>query len=175
MNRRRFLAATALGALAGVAGCAGASESSTPSDGMDVETRHWVTDVLATDYRDRAPDGGPAPPVVLADPAEARDRIDPDEGSTWFDASDEVDRFVRDTDFERSYLLVVQDGDSHQRYLELRSIERTDARLDVWASFDADVGSPVDDLVVHSLVVRVTDEEAGVPDRVELTVADTPP
>lgn len=159
MNRRRFLASAALAGLAGAAGCTGERDDPIIPDGMTVETRHRVANVLATDFRERRTDD--FPPVVLADADEARDRID---------ASAEVREFAQETDFDRSYLLVVQSTGSSEEWLELRLIERTDAGLGVEVVFDANTGAPPDVSAAHSLVIRVTDERMGLPDEVDVTV-----
>ncbi len=78
-----------------------------------------------------------------------------------------------DTDFERSFLVVVQYGRQSATWLELDRIERTDDGLDIVARVEEPSGGYGDDLAIHSLLVRITDRRAGVPDHVSATVHDT--
>jgi len=84
---------------------------------------------------------------------------------------DEVVEFVDETDFDQSYLIVVVAGAWPSGYwLELGTVERIEDGLRVsvaTASPDEPVG---DDAAVHSLAIRVTDEQSDVPDRIEVTI-----
>lgn len=155
--------------MVGVAGCLGRRGDPALPDGMDVETRHWVADVLDRGILDRRTADGGMPAhhyAVVGDRAAARTRIDADGTGV----ADDVEGFVRDTAFGRSYLLVVQDLQSPEEWLALRSVERTDGGLAVEVLVDADTGSPVDSLAPHSLAVRVTDDRAGTPGELDVTV-----
>lgn len=156
------------GTLPGLTGCLRGGGALHVPDGMTVETRHWASDVLVERIwhlrRERDEPVG-SHHALIADERAARDELEGD---------GEVSEFVHGTDFERSYLLVVQNVMQSARWLELRRIERTGSGLDVTvvtASPDEPYG---DDAVVHSLAIRVTDEGGGVPGELAVTVDGEP-
>ncbi len=80
--------------------------------------------------------------------------------------------FLDDTDFDESFVVVVQYGRQSATWLELDRIERTDEGLDVVVGIGEPSGGYGDDLAIHSLLLRITDRRAGVPDRVSAIVRD---
>ena len=160
MNRRPFLALVGGGLAAGGAafGWRWYRSPSLPR-GMSVETLHLEREVFLHEFS--AVDGWREERYVLLGAEEtAIERID---------QIDAVETFVRETDFEESYVLVVQNGMQSDPDLELDAIERTDSGLWVALSIDAPLLGVNDDLVTHSLLIRVTDEE-GPPDDVAIEI-----
>ncbi|MFP8953976.1 hypothetical protein ACLI4Z_13565 [Natrialbaceae archaeon A-arb3/5] len=168
MNRRRLLATTPLFAL-GSAGCLDRVRGPDPDlpDGMSVETVHQTrgtvlerNDPFGAIPSDETPDSFQ---TSISDAAAAVDRLTRD---------DEIDALVRETAFEESYLLVVATGYWQSSYeLVVTAITRTGAGLDV--AIDAEspfIGPGEDDSTLHVLVLRVTDEQAGLPDVVNVAV-----
>lgn len=135
---------------------------------MAIEPRHWVADILEEGLwyqRQEREESINRYHELIADETAAENRIEGDES---------VVEFVEETDFEKSYLLVVQNVMQSARWLELDRITRTDSGLDVavnTASPDEPYG---DDATVHSLAIRVTDERQGVPDTIEVTIDGSP-
>lgn len=131
-------------------------------DGMTVETRHWASDVLEEGlwYLKQERDDPPGTyHLLIAGRATADERVDPD---------DETEGFVRETDFERSYVVLVQNMMQSARWLELRGITREESGLEVSVTTEEPEEPYGDDAVVHSFAIRITDERSGVPD--DLTV-----
>jgi hypothetical protein len=163
MKRRAFLVFGGLG-LGTAGGYLGWRWYRSPSlpDGMRVETRHVEGDV----FTDDGPRGGGSLEwqeeyhTVIRD-TEAIDRESIDDES--------VVRFLDDTDFEASYLVVVQNGMQSEMELVLDAISRREDGLYLDISIDSPRSGP-DDLLVHSLLVRVTDEGGGVPEDVSVDI-----
>jgi hypothetical protein len=80
-----------------------------------------------------------------------------------------VTAFLTDTDFEESYLVVVQNGMQSEMELVLDAISRRTGGLDLDISIDSPQGGP-DDLLIHSLLVRMTDEKRGVPEELSVDI-----
>jgi|APHM01.1.fsa_nt_gi hypothetical protein len=163
MNRRQFLAASGVGV--SVTGGAFAwrwFQSSSLPDGMTVDSWHYEADVLADSA---AEDRGPLGPeeqfyTVLADREAAEQTLNTD-----------VTGALTETEFTQSYLLVVQTGMQSELSLELDGISRTENGLDVSVSVTSPGNGGPDDLRVHSLLVRVTDAETGVPAEIGLDIS----
>lgn len=168
MRRLPFLATAMFGAISGLAGCLRGDGAPRVPEEMTVETRHWASDVLMEGiWHLRSEQDEPVGSyhTAIADESAARSEVEGDDG---------MSEFVHGTDFERSYLLVVQNVMQSARWLELRRIERTGSGLDVTvvtASPDEPYG---DDAVVHSLAIRVTDEGGDVPGELAVTVDGAP-
>jgi hypothetical protein len=164
MERRPFLAASIGLILPTGAGCL--SREQTP-EGMEVDTHHWVADILEEGIwyrRQELNESVEQYHELIEDEIAAKNRIDGDE---------EVMEFVEKTDFTDSYLIIVQNIMQSARWLELHRIERTEQGLDIaikTASPDEPYG---DDATAHSLAIRLTDEQAGVPDDLHVTVDGT--
>ncbi|UTF52520.1 hypothetical protein [Natronosalvus rutilus] len=172
MNRRRFLAGVAMGSVS-VAGCLGARESPTLPDGMTVETHHRVGSHLVDDGLEPSGERPHSYQTILTDRSTARERMrgeDGDGNESEGEAEDEIMEFVAETDFDRSYLVVVVVRSwSSQHWLEVREIERTEDGIHVSIASDSDEPT-VDDAVVHSIAIRITDEEDDEPDAVAVTI-----
>lgn len=82
---------------------------------------------------------------------------------------DSLTAFVDDTDFDESYLVVVQNGMQSEPELVLDTIERRADGIEIELSIDAPRGVD-DDLVIHSLLIRVTDTRDGVPETVAVDI-----
>jgi len=168
MRRRPLLAAAMFGTISGLAGCLRGDGAPSVPEGMTVETRHWASDVLVEGIwhlRREQDEPVESSHTAIVDERAARSEIECDDGTS---------EFVDETDFERSYLLVVQNVMQSARWLELRRIERTGPGLDVTvvtASPDEPYG---DDAVVHSLAIRVTDDSGDVPGELAVTVDGEP-
>ena len=164
MQRRRLLATGAGSALLGLAGCLDAladsgrgSESPDLPEGMSVESYDWTGLVLEDGIRDRELGGEDIDVyhTLITDRATAEDRVLPEA---------ETDGFILDTDFATSYVVVVQNVMQSARWLELSGIRRLDGGgLEVTVVSKEPDGSYGDDAIPHSLVMRVTDEKAGIP------------
>ena len=162
MDRRTVLATSGGVILSAVAGCLDWRRS-TP-DEVEVETRHWVADILEEGIwyqrreHEESIDGFHE---LIEDEMAAQRQISGDE---------DVREFVEGIDFTESYLIVVQNMMQSARWLELQGIQRTDGGLDVrvaTASPDEQYG---DDAAVHSLAIRVTDEQVGPPAELHVTI-----
>ncbi|MFW6002969.1 MAG: hypothetical protein ACOCPT_00925 [Halanaeroarchaeum sp.] len=163
MNRRRYLALAGLG-IGAVGGYTGWRWYRAPSvpDGMSVQPRHFERDIL-TEQTSRSSDfleWKSEYQTVISDP-ETADRVLIDDRS--------ITRFLDDTDFEASYLIVVQNGMQSEMELELDSITRREDGLHLDISIDPPQSGP-DDLGIHSLLIRITDETGDVPDDVSVTI-----
>lgn len=147
--------------LSTIAGCLG--EEQTP-EGIAVDTRHWVADILEEGiwYAHQEREGSVNRyHDLIGDESAAQNRVTQDE---------EVWAYVEEIDFEDSYLIVVQNVMQSARWLELDRIERIERGLDIaveTASPDEPYG---DDATPHSLTIRVTDEQAGIPNELQVTV-----
>lgn len=165
MERRPFLALSVGLILPSVAGCLGGEQI---PERMGVDTRHWVSDILEDGIwhqRQERDESISRYHELIEDETAARNRID---------GTEDVNEFVKETDFTESYLIVVQNIMQSARWLKLQQIERTGHGLDiavVTASPDETYG---DDAAVHSLAIRVTDEQAGAPGGVHVTVDGEP-
>ncbi|WP_312908003.1 hypothetical protein [Natronosalvus caseinilyticus] len=171
MNRRRFLTGVAMGSVS-VAGCLGTGESPALPDGMTVETHHRVGSHLADDGLEPSGERPHSYQTIITDRSTARERMrDGDGGEGEGKNKNEITEFVAETDFDRSYLVVVvARAWSSQHWLEVRDIERTEDGIHVSIASDSDEPT-VDDAAVHSLAIRITDE-GDEPDAVAVSIDD---
>lgn len=158
MNRR-----TIIFGLAGISGISAAgytswtylTESNTDSKG---ETVHIRRDVFTDGRHDGGFDWKEKYHAVISDEATAK---------AVLSENDPIGSFVENTDFADSFLVIVQTGVQSSAALVLDTTEWVDNRLHV----DVDVTYPRDggdDLVTHSLLIRITDEE--VPEKVTVQI-----
>lgn len=162
MNRRNFLALGGLGI--GAAGGYFGWRWYSPSrpDGMEVETQHFERDVLSenssreSDFLEWKEE---YQTTVTDRDAARRELID----------SDPVTSFLNNTDFDESYLLVVQNGMQSEMELVLDGVSRQGDTLHLNVTIISPQGGP-DDLLIHSLLIRVIDEERGVPEDVSVDI-----
>lgn len=172
MKRRTFLAMTGGLFFVPVGGCldrvqTGANGMIIP-DGMAVDTRHWVADILEEGiwYQRQQRDTSVNRYHTLIDGATAaRDRID---------AEESVTEFVVETDFSESYLIIVQNVMQSARWLALRRIERRELGLDISVTTVSPDEPYGDDASAHSLAIRITDEQTGTPDDIHVTIDGNP-
>lgn len=160
MHRRRFLSGLAIVPF-GLGGCLGTGANSNIPDGMTVETHHRVGSHLVDDEIEPSGERPRSYQTIIHSNTVAEERMS--------DAA-EVEEFSKETDFDQSYLVVVVAAawPSGAR-LELQEIERSDGGMCVRivpASPD-EVG---DDAAVHSLAIRISEEDAGIPGEVAITI-----
>ena len=129
---------------------------------MEVETRHFERDVLS-ENSSRESDflkwRHEYQTVVTDRDAARRELID----------SDSVTSFLDDTGFDDSYLIVVQNGMQSGMELVLDGISRQGENLQLNITINSPQGGP-DDLLTHSLLIRIIDEDGGVPERVSVDI-----
>lgn len=164
MNRRSFLVLCGLG-IGTAGGYVGWRWYHSPSipDGMRVETRHIEGDIFTEDSSrvTESLEWQEEYQTVISD-REAVDREINDD--------DSITPFLADTDFEDSYLIVVQNGMQSEMELVLDAISRQEDGLNLDISIDSPRSGP-DDLLIHSLLIRVTDEDEGVPEDVSVDIS----
>lgn len=168
MRRRTVLAGGGVALSPLLGGCFAAStfvdDSPSLPAGVSVSAEHAVWDVLpeSRERQQRIYDGESVH-RLFTDRRTAAESI----------SSDHVpESFLDGTDFDESFVVVVQYGTSSGLYLELDSIERTDDGLALTVDVEAppsDSGYP-DDLAIHSLLLRITDSRAAVPGSLSVTV-----
>lgn len=180
MNRREAMKIAALGPTLGFSGCSsvvdGHTEDTTLPDGMAVETAHW-SDRILTFHRRAPPDVYENPdapeklvnpyPAVFVDRTRAKNRLQsPDQ-----DSIEEAIAFVEATDFERSYVIVIDWGySSSSDTLSLDRIEHTEHDgLHVHTRLEQP-DTRLSDGSLHSLAIRVTDTAVPYPAEVSATV-----
>ena len=79
--------------------------------------------------------------------------------------------FAGETDFDDSYLIVVQTGMQSEPDLALKSISRTDDGLHLDVAVEHPSWRGVnDDLTTHSLLIRITDEIDTTPESVSVDI-----
>ena len=162
MNRRSFLALGGLGIGAASGYFGWHYHSLSIPDGMEVETQHFERDVLS-ENSSRESDflkWRHEYQTILTDrDAARRELID----------SDSVTSFLDDTGFDDSYLIVVQNGMQSEMELVLDGISRQGENLQLNVTINSPQGGP-DDLLTHSLLIRIIDEDGGVPERVSVDI-----
>lgn len=157
MNRRRVLSGGTLVLATSLAGCVG---TLAPRPDTDADTLHVESDVWGD------ADGSRPDTRAFGERATALERaVGPE--------ADRFAAFVRETDFEASFLALVQGiGVGSGTVLTLRGAERVDDTLhvmiDAWPPQD-DEPRP-DAIFAHSLATRVSRGERGLPDAVAATV-----
>ena len=167
MKRRRYLATSCLGVLSASSGCAVVSglRTSLP-DGMTTDTHHSVRPEALRDGVAPNVQSGGRPPVIyetlLTDREMALERANTDSSAY---------EFIRNTDFDRSYIAVVEYfGTSSSRWLELRSIERGEVDIHVVAEVKTPRSGVSDDQAIHSLLVRITEENRERPSEISAEI-----
>jgi len=129
---------------------------------MEVETQHFERDVLSenssreSDFLEWKHE---YQTIVTDRDAARRELID----------SDSVTSFLDNTGFDESYLIVVQNGMQSEMELVLDGISRQAESLHLNVTINSPQGGP-DDLLTHSLLIRIIDEKRGVPERVSVDI-----
>ncbi|ELY99909.1 hypothetical protein C482_09083 [Natrialba chahannaoensis JCM 10990] len=82
---------------------------------------------------------------------------------------EQLSDFTKETSFDESYILVVQNGMRSEDDLELRSIDRVEGGLQVAISIDKPLIPDHDDLITHTLLIRITDKKT-VPTSVDVSI-----
>lgn len=167
MHRRQYLSLAGVGGVAGLAGCANqitrALQSPETPAGMTVETASWSAGFVR-DGDHELPYG-----VVATSRDDAANNLSI--GETAYDTDPR--EFVDQTDFDQSYLILIEAAPgSSTDSLILKRIERRDHGLHVTAKFYRP-GNGANDVSVHSLFIRVTDEKDGPPQEMTVEVVNT--
>jgi hypothetical protein len=161
MNRRQFLSGIVTMPI-GMAGCLGTVDDPDTPDGLIFETQHRVGSHLVDDDLGPSGERPRSYQTIITNRSTAQERMRDE---------DEITEFIQETDFDQSYLVVVIAGAWQSGYwLELREIERTEHGIRVSVVTDSPDEPVGDDAAVHSLVIRVTDEESGEPDEVAVEI-----
>ncbi|MFC4406965.1 hypothetical protein [Haloarchaeobius iranensis] len=170
MRRRTVLAGGGATFTTLLGGCFSADtlvdDSPSLPPGLSVTTEHVVWDVLpdSRDRRERLYDGGTVHRLFT----------ERENATRAISAPNLPASFLDETDFDESFVVVVQYGRQSATWLELDRIERTDDGLDIVARVAEPSGGYGDDLAIHSLLLRVTDPAGGVPESLRATVVDDP-
>lgn len=127
---------------------------------MKVETLYPGEDVVDPEQVSRPGFDG-EPQTVLIDDNERADEL-----IEFSDAA--VRSFVRDTDFEKSYVLVIRRGMRSRPDLELAAVDRGGGDLHVNLRVTQPEGDNVADHVTQSILLRITDETDALPVSVEI-------
>lgn len=163
MERRAYLGATAAGFVLAGGRYARMLDGQGVPDGIDVATEH-VVDVLEDGLWAQQGMGNERPNHYY--------RLVPDESAASAELTEEASRksFVRETEFDRSSLLVVQHMMSSERWLTLERIERIQGGLAVAVATESPAGGYVQDEGAHSLMLRITDDEGTVPTELRVSI-----
>lgn len=165
MIRRELITAGAGVGFAGIAGYVGWNWYNGPSipDGLTIETLYLKRDVFTPDSsRDSE---------SLAAREQYHTIVEDEETATReLQDLDAVTDFIEKTDFDDSYIVVVQNGMQSEPDLELDVIERIEDGLRLEFSIDAPLSGVDDDLVTHSFVIRVSDEREEAPETIDVTI-----
>ncbi|GAB7020594.1 hypothetical protein JCM18750_34550 [Halostagnicola bangensis] len=94
---------------------------------------------------------------------------DEETAASEFRDVEKLSNFAEATNFDESYILVVQNGMRSEDDLELDSIERIEDGLQVAISIDKPLLSDHDDHIRHSLLIRIADEKS-VPDSIDINI-----
>ena len=89
---------------------------------------------------------------------------------TTFANETRATEFARNTDFDTAYLLVVQTADSSTPGLVPKCYERNGVGATVTVSLTDQSGPRTDDLVTHTLVMRIDDRRTTPPSNVSVRV-----
>ncbi|WP_255171410.1 hypothetical protein [Natrononativus amylolyticus] len=143
------------------------TEPSVP-ESMTVETEHWPKDILEKGlwYQQREQEEPPSNYyTVIADKKAVGKKIAEDV---------DAEEFTSETDFDQSYLLVVQNMMQSARWLELQRINQREEGVDVDVVTESPDEDYADDATVHSLLIRVSDQTEGVPTELNVTIDSNP-
>jgi hypothetical protein len=88
---------------------------------------------------------------------------DPKTANSGLINDNSISPFLANTDFEDSYLIIVQNGMQSETELVLDTISRRKKGIHLDISIHSPQSGP-DDLLIHSLLIKITDENKGVPD-----------
>lgn len=163
MERRAYLGVTAAGLVLAGGRYATVLDGQAVPDGIDVATKHVVDDVLEDGlWAQRGADEHPVQYYHLV----------PDESAASAELTAEASRksFIRETDFDRSCLLVVQYLMSSERWLTLERIKRIEDGLAVAIDTESPTGGYGTNATVHSLMIRITDDKGAVPTELRVSI-----
>lgn len=163
MNRRRFLAFCGLG-IGTAGGYIGWRWYHSPSilDGMRAETQHLERDILTEESsRDSEFLEWQEEHHTIINNMDAANREIIDD--------DSVTPFLDNTDFEESSVIVVQNGMQSEMELVLDTISRRENGIHLDITIDSPRSGP-DDLLIHSILIRITDEDGKVPEEVSVDI-----
>lgn len=181
MDRRTALSAIALPLLAGVSGCTNGAfpivdAGSTPrEEAVRYETRYWKdpndVPVIEGGLSAETPDERRYATLVTTPAEVSRFHLDYVERVAGAD----VAAYVRETDFEGAFLLVLQVVlPSGSMDYEVERIDRkSEGRMDV-ATITPPIAGGTGEVLRATVVVRVTLADAAVPKRITITYANDP-
>lgn len=161
MNRRKVLAGSSLAlAAAGGGGYVYWSWSHSPTipDGMTVETVYTIqTTIFEEALFTESPDPYDTRAAIVGDESIAAELLD------W--KHEEIDDFLAGTDFDGSYLCIVQHLRSPSWDLYLNTLERDDSDA---LHVETIIYNPWyegqdDGIIGHYLILRITDDEESAP------------
>lgn len=139
------------------------NDPNTPEN-MKVETLYPGEDVVDPDQASRPGFDGEPQSILIGDNEKADDLIE---------SSDEaVGSFVRDTDFESSYVLVIRRGMRSRPDLELAAVDRGGGDLHVKLRVTQPEGDNVADHVTQSILLRITDEQDALPESITVEILE---
>ncbi|MFC7216218.1 hypothetical protein ACFQO4_19330 [Saliphagus sp. GCM10025334] len=168
MDRREYLGRSTVVLSTLVGGCLSSETEPSAPEGMTVETEHWPKDILEKGlwYQHREREEPPSNYYTIITEKKAV-------GKKIVEDDDAVEEFTHKTDFDQSYLLVVQNMMQSARWLELQRINQRGESVEVDVVTESPDEDYVDDATVHSLLIRVTDPK-GVPTELNVTIDSDP-
>lgn len=164
MNRRAFLILGAFGIITG-SGYLWWMRDHSPTlpDEMEANTLHLEQDVVSEDTTyDRNLTGWKDEFYTII--------ADADTAFSDLANSNVVSEFLDETDFDEAYVLLVQNIMQSEMELVLKEIDRTDDGVYVDIKINPPRGGGPDDQIVHSLLIRITDELRGIPESATVNI-----
>ncbi|ELY42351.1 hypothetical protein C495_15142 [Natronorubrum sulfidifaciens JCM 14089] len=130
---------------------------------MNIETLHVERDVSANNFsREGESLAWKEEYHTVIEDVDTADRELEDIGS--------VTKFIDETNFNDSYMVIVQNGVQSEPDLVLDTIKRIENGLKIEISIDYPWFGVNDDLITHSLLIRITDSKDGVPETVTVDI-----
>lgn len=165
MLRRSLLSGILIKSLI-ASGCLGRrdDERYNAPDGMDISTTHIQSDILVDESHRNwgSISTGDEYCTSIEDEGSANSLLDTE--------IDEVISFIEPTNFNESYIVLVQNVMQSDLELELGSVKKEGNKLKLSVDIEAPRNSGPDDQAIHSLLIRVTDTEPDPPDSLNVSV-----
>ena len=171
MERRQFLLAAGAGigsllvaAIAGTNILDSSSHSPSLPTGFTIETKAIESSATVVENDSKSPTELPSERVTNIPDAEA--------AAQKLQEEETIQEFVADTDLPLSYIVVVEHQIAGNEELRVETIKRTENGLRMTLGITAPGNLVNDEAKTGSLLIRCTDDEAGVPDAIEVTVEE---
>lgn len=171
MNRRHFLLAAGAGvcssivaAVAGTNLLTSSSHSPSSPSGLTIETKALESPTTVVEDDSNGPTELPSERVTTIPDAQT--------AAQKLREEDAIQAFVADTDFSSSYIVVVEHQIGGNEKLRVERIERIEDGLRLTLSITATGNMVNDEAQTGSLLIRCTDDDAGVPEAIEATVEE---